>query len=83
MDDLDALGRSLLNSKDGGAIRALAESREAESLARALGPDAGREAEAALRSGDGEKLKALLSGVLSTREGRALAEAVSRLGGEK
>ncbi len=76
MDDLESLGSALLSGRNGDALRSLSESEEA----RRLGKEIPREAaEEALRSGDGEKMKALLEKILSTREGRALAEAISGL----
>ena len=79
MDDLEALGKALLTGKNGEALRSLARSGEARRLGQSLDRTA---AEEALRSGDGEKLRALLEGILSTGDGKALAEAVSALDGK-
>ena len=76
MDDLEAPGRQLLAGKNGEALRSLANSGQARRLGQRLDRSA---AEAALRAGDGEALRALLEGVLSTPDGRALAEALSAL----
>ena len=76
MDDWEALGSALLAGKNGEALRALSESDEAKRLGAALPREA---AEEALRSGDEEKMKALLQSILSTREGQALAKALSGL----
>ena len=80
MKDMEKLGAELLAGRQGGAIRALAGSPEAKKLGSAIDASA---AERALRSGDAAQLKAILSQVLSTSEGRALAEKVSRLGNGK
>ena len=76
MDDLEALKTALLTGKNGEALRALAQSGEARRLGRRLDRAA---AEEALRSGDGEKLRALVEGILSTGDGRALAAAAAAL----
>ena len=51
-----------------------------EKLGAAIDPAA---AERAVRSGDAAQLKALLTQILSTNEGKALAEKLSRFGNGK
>lgn len=77
MQDLEKLGRELFAGAQGEALRAVASSPEALSLEKKLDP---RTVEEAARSGDPEKLRALLKSVLATSEGRALAEKLSELG---
>ena len=76
MDDLEALKTALLTGKNGEALRALAQSGEARRLGQRLDRAA---AEEALRSGDGEKLRALVESILSTGDGRTLAAAAAAL----
>ena len=76
MNELEKLGEELLQGERGAAIRAAADSAEAQALSKKLDPAA---VERAARSGDGEQLRAVLQSVLSTEEGRALAEKLSRL----
>lgn len=80
MDDWEALQKELLNGKNGDAYRRMADSAEARRLSKSISPG---EAESALRSGDPERLGALLRQVLSTPEGRSLAEKLSGRGGKK
>lgn len=75
--DMEKLGAELLAGRQGGAIRAAANSPEAKKLGASID---GAAVERAVRSGDAAQLQALLSQVLSTNEGRALAERLSRLG---
>ena len=79
MDDLETLEQKLFSGQNGAALRALAESDEA----RRLGQSLDAEAEQAVRSGDSEKMRALLTRLLATGEGRALADKLSKLGGGK
>lgn len=74
---MEKLGRDLFEGPKGGELRRLAESPESRALGEKFDAAAAQEA---LRSGDGEKLRALLKGVLSTDEGRRLAEQLSRMG---
>ena len=78
MRDLEKMGEELLRGQQGDAIRDIAASPEAQRLEKTLDPAA---VERAARSGDGEQLRSLLMQVLSTEEGRSLAEKLSRLGG--
>ena len=70
MMDMEKLGAELLSGRQGGAIRDMAKK-----LGAAIDPAA---AERAVRSGDAAQLKALLAQILSTNEGKALAEKLSR-----
>lgn len=76
MNELEKLGEALLQGERGDAIRQAADSAEARALSQKLDPAA---VERAARSGDGEQLRAVLQSVLSTEEGRALAEKLSKL----
>lgn len=80
MMDMEKLGAELLAGRQGGAIRDMANSPEAKKLGAAIDPAA---AERAVRSGDAAQLKALLSQILSTDEGKVLAEKLSRFGNGK
>jgi len=75
--DLEAMGEKLLKGKKGEAIRSVAASPEAKRLEQSLDP---AQVERIARSGDGEQLRALLQQVLSTADGKALAEKLSGLG---
>ena len=74
--DLDTLKREL-EAKD--AMRAVAQSAEAKKLME--GVDAAA-VETAVKSGDTAALKGILANVLSTPEGRALAEKVRKAVGQ-
>ena len=76
MRDLEKEGKRLLAGEKGKALRAVAASEEARRLEAKLDPAA---VERAVRSGDAKELGALLQRVLSTDEGKALAEKLSRL----
>ncbi|MBQ7736881.1 MAG: hypothetical protein IJT62_03480 [Oscillospiraceae bacterium] len=78
MDEWETLADRLLSGEKGGELRSLARSGEARRLSETL--DAA-EAEQALRSGDSARVSRLLRQVLSTPEGKALAEKLSALGG--
>ena len=77
MQDLEKLGHSLFEGPKGGELRKIASSAEGRALEQKL--DSEQVAEA-VRSGDAARMKALLQSVLSTEEGRALAEKLSKLG---
>ena len=76
MENIEAFGTELLNSRKGDSIRALADSAEGKALSEKLDP---AEVERAARSGDAEAIKKLIGSVLSTPEGRSLAEKLSKL----
>ena len=71
MENLEAFGTELLKSKKGNSLRALADSAEGKALSEKLDPT---EVERVARSGDAEAIKKLIGSVLSTPEGRSLAE---------
>ena len=76
MENIEKFGSELLKSRKGDSIRALADSAEGKALSDKLDP---AEVEKAARSGDAEAIKKLIGTVLSTPEGRALAEKLSKL----
>ena len=76
MENIEKFGSELLKSRKGDSIRALADSAEGKALSEKLDP---AEVEKAARSGDAEAIKKLIGTVLSTPEGRALAEKLSKL----
>lgn len=80
MDDLEALEQKLFGGKNGEALRSLSETEEAKRLGRKLSAS---QAEQAVRSGDAAQMRALLQTLLSTDEGKALAEKLAGLGGKK
>ena len=67
----------LLRGKDGEKLRTLAASEEARRVSSLFSP---QELEQAARSGDGAQLRGILQRVLSTEEGRALAQKLSQTG---
>ena len=69
MQELEKLVQELRRRGKDGGIRALAESPDGQRLGAMID---GKEAERALRSGDGAALQQLLRGVLGTEEGRRL-----------
>lgn len=79
MEDLEKLGEKLFQGKRGDALRAAASSPAAQRLEKTLDPGA---VERAARSGDPAQMKALLTQILRSPDGRALAEMLSRTGGE-
>ena len=76
MQNFEQIGRELQRRGKAEQIRQLAESEDGAKLARLVDANA---VEQAARSGDGEALKAILSSVLNTREGRRLAEDVRKM----
>ena len=76
MQSFETLGRELERQGNTERIKALAESDDVQKLSRMLDT---RAVEDAARSGDGEALRRLLGQVLSTDEGKRLAENVRRL----
>lgn len=76
MANFDQLGKELLGGPQGRALRDAAASPEARRLEETLDPAVER----AARSGDPEQLRALLTQVLATDEGKALAQRLSKLG---
>ena len=78
MLNFEQLGRELERRGKTTELRALAESEDGARLAAML--DAGSLARAA-KSGDGEALRGALGTVLSTEEGKRLAERIRRMMG--
>ena len=76
MENIEQFGSALLQSQRGDALRSLADSAEGKALSEKLDP---AEVERAARSGDAEAIKRLIGSVLSTPEGRSLAEKLSKL----
>ena len=76
MEDLSSL-LSRLTPEQRAALNALASSREAQKLGERAGNE---ELARAARSGDAAALRSAAEGLLSTREGKALVEKLSRLG---
>lgn len=76
MQNFEQLGRELERRGKTEDIKRLAESEDGLKLAQMIDP---QRMEDAARAGDGEALRALLSQVLSTGEGRRLAENVRKM----
>ena len=76
MENIEKFGTELLKTKKGDALRSLADSAEGKALSEKLNP---AEVERAARSGDADAIKKLIGTVLSTPEGRTLAEKLSKL----
>ncbi len=76
MQDLEHLGRQLQHSGKADGLQKLAASREGQKLRGMLN---GKAVEQAIQTGDEEAMRSLLSQVLSTREGRDLAQAIQKL----
>ena len=77
MNDPEGLGSRLPEGIDEAVLRSLADLPEARRLGTVVDGEAAAQA---LRRGDAEALKALAGALLSTPEGRALAEKLSALG---
>ncbi len=77
MHNMESMGRELLRGIGEDKLKALADSEEGRKIGKMV--DA-KTAENAVRSGDAEQMRALLTQVLSTEEGRRLAEKLSELG---
>lgn len=75
MADLEALQREIKSSPAGEKLREAAASPEGQRLLRNLDTEA---VEKAARDGDVDKLKNILSGVLATPEGQALARKIRK-----
>lgn len=76
MQNFEQLGRELEKRGKTESIRKLAESSDGAKLAGMVDASA---LENAARSGDSEAIRLMLSKVLSTQEGKRLAENVRRL----
>lgn len=76
MQNIEELGRELERQGKGDKIRALAESSDGRRITEMLDADAVANA---AKSGDGAALQKLLAQVLSTDEGKRLAENVKKM----
>ena len=76
MQNLENMSRELQRSGKAAQLRTLAESADGQRLSQMLD---GKAVEQAARSGDSEALQSILGQVLSTREGRRLAESIQKL----
>ena len=77
MQDLEKMGTALFGGQKGKDLRTLMESDAGRALEQKLDAAA---VEKAARSGDAAALQGILTQVLSTEEGRALAEQLSKMG---
>lgn len=76
MQNFEQLGKELARRGKADDIKKLAESADGIKLAGMIDP---QKVELAARSGDSDALKALLSSVLQTQEGKRLAENVRKM----
>ena len=76
MQNFEQLGKELERRGKTDEMKRLAESEEGKRLAGMIDPS---RIEQAARSGDTETLRRMLSTVLSTREGKRLAENVRKM----
>jgi uncharacterized protein with von Willebrand factor type A (vWA) domain len=77
MRGMENMGQELLRGIGEEKLKAIAESEDGKRLSKIVDM---KEAEKAVKSGDMEQMKALLTKVLSSEEGRRLAEQLSKLG---
>ena len=75
-NNMEDLGRELMQGKQGETLRSLLNSEDGRRLGQMMN---GEEAERAAKSGDVEQMRAVLSKVLSTEEGKRLAARLSKL----
>lgn len=76
MQNFEQLGRELERRGKTEQIKQLAESEDGVKLAKLIDANA---VEQAAKSGDSEALRSLLGSLLSTQEGKRLAESVRRM----
>ena len=76
MQNFENIGRELERRGKTEGIRKIAESADGQSLSRMIDASA---VEQAAKSGDAEALKNMVSKVLSTDEGKRLAQSLRRL----
>jgi len=67
--------RALLEGKDGDKLRSLADSAPAKELGKLIDPAA---AEKAVKAGDMQALRQMMSAVMETAQGKKLAEDLSK-----
>ena len=77
MDDWKKQGERLLSGENGVTLRSLASTRAARKLGES--PDAAARG-TALRAGDADGVQKALTALLSTPEGKSLAESLRGLG---
>lgn len=75
MQDFEKLGKELMGGKNAGAIKEIANSAEGQKLSKMFDAKA---VEQAAKSGNTGELQKLLAQVLSTDEGKALADKLSK-----
>lgn len=75
MKDLEKLGQELQKRGKTDKLKSLADSADGQAIGRMLDP---AEVERAAKSGDAAALQSILTQVLSTDEGRRLAESLKR-----
>ena len=75
VNDFEKLGRELQRQGKTEKLKSLAESEEGRAIGRMVDAEA---VQKAAKSGDAEALKSILSQVLSTSEGRRLAESLKK-----
>ena len=68
--------RTLLEGKDGEKLRSLADSAPAKELGRMIDPAA---AEKAVKAGDVEALRQMMTAIMRTSEGQKLASDLSKV----
>ena len=76
MQNFEQLGRELERRGKTEQIKQLAEFEDGVKLAKLIDANS---VEQAAKSGDGEALRSLLGSLLSTQEGKRLAESVRRM----
>ena len=75
MVDLESIQKEIKSSPAGEALKAAAESAEGKKVLESLDAE---KVEKAAREGDMASLRQILSGVLSTPEGQALAQKIRK-----
>lgn len=75
MNDLERLGEQLGKSGKGDKLKSIADSDDGKAVSRMVDADA---VQKAAKSGDMAALQNILRGVLSTDEGRRLAESLKK-----
>lgn len=76
MQNFEQLGMELERRGKTDKLKALAETEDVQRLGKMIDPGT---VEQAAKSGDGDALRRLLSTVLSTEEGKRLAQSVEQL----
>ena len=76
MRDVESFGRELMQGKTAEQLRSLMNSAEGQRLGQVISAE---EAERAAKSGDASQMRAVLSKVLNTDEGRRLAARLSEI----